>query len=110
MIKSGNAGEGAARGGWLLGHFAEEPLQSEAVEIKWANHQAGVQREEWASGENVRTISILIRGRFALQFEGGQEVLLENEGDYAYWSEGVGHSWRCEQDSLIVTVRWPSKR
>ena len=33
---------------------------------------------------------------------------LEKEGDYAVWGPGIGHSWQAEEDSIVITVRWPS--
>jgi quercetin dioxygenase-like cupin family protein len=53
------------------------------------------------------TLSILVKGRFRLQFP-EQEILLSREGDYALWLPGVPHYWSAEEDSVIVTVRWPS--
>jgi len=56
-------------------------------------------------------MSVLIRGRFRLMFDEGanmHEVLLAREGDYALWDAGVAHSWITEEDSVILTVRWPS--
>ncbi|WP_293330512.1 hypothetical protein [Microcoleus sp. CAWBG58] len=42
-----------------------------------------------------------------MQFS-SQEILLSREGDYALWLPGVPHYWSAEEDSVIVTVRWPS--
>jgi len=106
----GNAAdEGEARRGWLLGHFAEpdSALHSTDVEVKWAHHLAGERREAVSSRSAARTLSILVRGRFVLEFS-GKEVVLAREGDYALWDGAEPHAWRCEEDSLIVTVRWPS--
>jgi quercetin dioxygenase-like cupin family protein len=35
-------------------------------------------------------------------------VLLERQGDYVVWGPGVDHSWRAEEESVVLTVRWPS--
>ncbi len=111
MIASGNASdEGKTRGGWFLGSFIPDaPLHREGIEIKWANHRAGESRAEWSPGDEATTISILVRGRFVLEFE-DREIVLAREGDYAFWDPHTPHTWRCEEDSTIVTVRWPSKR
>lgn len=108
----GNAGtEGASRGGWFAGHFItpeNDPRSTSALEVKWGIHQAGECRTQWAVNAEATTLSILVKGRFRLQFP-DREILLANEGDYALWLPGVPHYWYAEQDSTIVTVRWPSK-
>jgi hypothetical protein len=81
--------------GWLLGHFMpgdDNPLRSEDVELKWFTHPSGDSRPEWAPGNPVRTLSVLVRGRFVL------------------FGPGVPHSFRSLEESLILTVRWPSIR
>ncbi len=109
--RHGNALEdGASHGGWMLGHFIppDESLRSTGdVEVKWARHDAGDGRSAWATNDVATTLSILVRGRFRIIFEGA-EALLEREGDYALWGPGVPHTWRAEEESVIVTVRWPS--
>jgi hypothetical protein len=109
----GNAASaGASRWGWFIGHFitpADDPRSTEALEVKWANHKAGDSRTEWAVNNQAATLSILIQGRFHLQFE-DREILLSREGDYVLWCAGVPHSWVAESDCTILTVRWPSKR
>jgi quercetin dioxygenase-like cupin family protein len=35
-------------------------------------------------------------------------VPLTRPGDYVVWGPGVDHSWRAEQDAVVLTVRWPS--
>lgn len=51
--------------GWFLGHFMpgpDNPLRSDDVELKWFTHPAGDTRPEWAPGNPVRTLNLLIRG------------------------------------------------
>ncbi|MBD1927680.1 signal peptidase I [Trichocoleus sp. FACHB-90] len=102
--------EGKKRWGWILGHFVtptDDPRSTTDLEVKWAVHQAGDSRDQWATNEEATTLSILIKGRFRLQFP-EQEVLLSGEGDYVIWVPGVAHSWSAVEDSIILTVRWPS--
>lgn len=110
-IAAGNAAsEGMPRGGWFLGHFIPETsplLHSDRVEVKWATHAAGDERSEWAANERAATLSILVRGRFLICFA-DRRIILDREGDYALWAPGVPHTWRCEEESTIVTLRWPS--
>jgi quercetin dioxygenase-like cupin family protein len=76
--------------------------------VKWGVHKAGDGRSEWAVNAEATTLSILIQGRFRLQFP-EHEFLLSREGDYVLWLPGVSHSWSAEVDSTVLTVRWPSK-
>jgi len=96
--------------GWFLGHFIpgeDNPLRNADVEVKWFTHARGETRPEWSPANAVRTLNILIRGRFVLRFP-DHEVLLENEGDFVLFGPGIAHSFRSEEQSLVLTVRWPS--
>ena len=108
----GNASvEGANRWGWFLGHFitpTDDPRSIPLLEVKWGVHKAGDGRTQWATNVEATTLSILIHGRFRLQFP-EQEFVLSREGDYVLWLPGVPHYWSAETDSTVVTVRWPSK-
>ena len=109
----GNANE-ATRNfrGWFLGHFmpgADNPLHSNDVELKWYTHAKGETRHEWAPANRVKTLNILIRGKFVLEFP-DREVCLEKEGDFVLFGPGVAHSFRSIEESLVLTVRWPSIR
>ncbi|WP_254710111.1 signal peptidase I [Streptomyces lunaelactis] len=106
----GNAGKDAALDrGWLLGHFkgAEGPLHSDAVEIKWGVHPRGDERMQWVRGEERTALLVLISGRFRVELP-GRSVLLEQQGDYVVWGRGVDHSWVAEEESVVLTIRWPS--
>ncbi|QYX79062.1 cupin domain-containing protein [Streptomyces akebiae] len=106
----GNAGKDAALDrGWLLGHFKAEgdPRRSEAVEIKWGVHPRGDTRAQWVRGEERTALQVLISGRFRVEFP-GRSVVLERQGDYVVWGRGVDHSWVAEEESVVLTVRWPS--
>ena len=95
--------------GWLLGHFKPpgDPRHSEDVEIKWGVHPAGDERAVWVENEVRTALLILISGRFRVELP-GRSVLLEKPGDYVVWGKGIGHSWRAEEPSTVLTVRWPS--
>jgi hypothetical protein len=95
---------------WFVGHFmpgADNPLRTSEFELKWGYHTKGQTREEWSPPSAVRTLNVLIRGRFVLLFP-DSEVLLQHEGDYVLFGPDIAHSYRCEEDTLILTVRWPS--
>ena len=106
----GNAGkDGALDKGWLLGHFKDsgDPRHSEDVEIKWGVHPQGDRRKQWVRGEDRTALLVLISGRFRMEFP-DQSVLLEQQGDYVVWGRHVDHSWFAQEESVVLTVRWPS--
>lgn len=108
---TGNAADDAdTHRGWLLGNFVAPPDSVRAtsqVEVKWGIHPAGQQRDGWFTGETRTTMLLLVRGRFRLDLSVGSTVL-GREGDYAVWGPGIDHSWQAEEDSVVVTIRWPS--
>jgi hypothetical protein len=106
----GNAAvDGAERRGWLFGPFmdADDLRRSNQLEIRWGVHPAGDRREAWFEEETRTTVLMLVSGRFHVDLSVGIAVLAE-QGDYAMWGPGIGHSWRAEEDSVVVTVRWPA--
>ncbi|MBK6016054.1 signal peptidase I [Streptomyces sp. MBT53] len=109
-IYVGNAGKDAPLDrGWLLGHFKEsdDPRHTDAVEVKWGIHPQGDERLEWVRGDERTALLVLVSGRFRVEFP-ERSVLLEQQGDYVVWGPGVDHSWFAEEESVLVTVRWPS--
>jgi hypothetical protein len=113
-VRIGNAAdESADRGGWFVGHFIgrpdhnPEPRRTGAVEVKWGVHPAGQGRRAVATNARATTLSVLVRGRFRLRFP-HREAVLVREGDYALWGPGIAHDWLAEEDSIVLTVRWPS--
>ncbi|GLX92867.1 signal peptidase I [Herbidospora sp. NEAU-GS84] len=95
--------------GWLLGHFRPEgdARHSDEVEIKWGVHPAGEERTQWVRGESRTAMIVLISGRFRMELP-DRSVVLEKQGDYLVWGQGVDHSWVAEEESVVLTVRWPS--
>jgi hypothetical protein len=108
-VITGNAQvDGNPYRGWFIGSFipSSDALRSTAaIEVKWGTHTAGEQRSDWSPPAATTTLSILISGRFRIQFL-DREVILSQPGDYALWSAGVAHSWLAEENSIILTVRW----
>lgn len=96
--------------GWFLGHFMPgeaNPLRTSDVELKWYTHAKGETRDTWAPANPVTTLNILIRGHFVLLFP-DREIALEQEGDFVLFGPGTPHSFRSVEESLVLTVRWPS--
>src|SRR5678816_263943 len=95
---------------WFLAHFKpgeDNPPHNADLEVKSITHAKGETRPECSPANGVRTLNILIRGRFVLLFP-EHEVLLEKEGDFVLFGPGIAHSFRSENESLVLTVRWPS--
>jgi quercetin dioxygenase-like cupin family protein len=110
-VLTGNAErDGGAYRGWFIGHFMQPGLAStDAVEVKWGTHTLHETRPRWATSKQATTLSMLIRGRIRLFFR-EQEALLAQPGDYALWGPGVAHRWQIEaDDTVVLTVRWPSR-
>jgi hypothetical protein len=117
---TGNAESDAGENrSWLVGHFkARDDIRyDEDVEVKVSSHLAGDERPEWTTGEVRRTFFMLMSGRWRLdlavegEVDGAnrrETVMLEKPGDYVVWGPGVAHSYRAVDDSVVVTVRWPS--
>lgn len=108
-IYVGNAGADApADRGWLLGHFRPDgdARHSTDVEVKWGMHAPGERRAQWVSGEQRSMLLMLISGRFRVELP-GRDVLLAKQGDYVVF-HGVSHSWQAEEETILLTVRWPS--
>jgi quercetin dioxygenase-like cupin family protein len=107
---AGNAvRDGKDHRGWIVGHFMDvgDVRQSGGVEIKWGIHASGEERADWQADGTRTTVLLLVKGRFRVNLS-VDSFVLEQEGDYAMWGPGIGHSWRAEEDSVVVTVRWPS--
>ena len=95
--------------GWLIGHFLsdQDVRHTEDVEIKWGVHPRGDQRAAWHGNEYRTTVVLLVKGEFRITLSLDARTL-EREGDYAMWGPGIGHSWEALEDSVVITVRWPS--
>ena len=108
----GNAAEdGHDRRGWFLGHFidpAEGVRSSTAVEVKWGIHQAGETRREWTADDQRSTLVIMVQGSFRIDLT-ETTVTLAKQGDYVVWGPGIDHTWEALTDSVVITVRWPSR-
>lgn len=108
---SGNAAEdGQDNRGWLLGHFID-PSQgirsTKDVEVKWGMHSAGDKRPEWTADDQRTTLLLLVQGHFRLDLTEGS-VTMTKQGDYVVWGPGIDHSWEAIDETVIITVRWPS--
>ena len=107
----GNAGvDGAEHQGWVVGPLLDpaDIRTTAAVDVQWGVHVAGERRQAWFEEEQRTTLLMLVSGRFHVELPVGNAVLSE-QGDYAIWGPGMGHAWRAEEDSVVVTVTWPGE-
>lgn len=85
------------------------------IEIKWGIYRKDEVRNVWAPRSDKTAMSILIRGDFTFEFREAEdhakciEVRLTTQGDYVIWREDVEHTWRMDEDSEILTIRWTTK-
>ena len=108
-IYTGSAAQDASfNRGWLLGHFmpGDDPRHSTDVEVKWGIHRRGDERPQWVTGETRTAMIIGVSGRFRLNFP-DRSVVLGQQGDYVVFAN-VDHSWYAEEESVIISIRWPS--
>ena len=110
-IVSGHASlDGVDHRGWFVGEFVDlpgDPRRTREVEVKWGLYRAGEERRAWVQNDRATTLSILISGRFRVLYP-GREVLLAQQGDYVIHRPRIPHSWFADEDSIVLTIRWPS--
>ncbi len=96
---------------WFIGHFVGQDQHSlrrtRHVEVQLRQHPKGNRKQGWSSHRSAHSLVLLIRGHFVLEFP-HKKVELLHEGDYSLWPPGVPHTWEAKEDTLVVTVRWPS--
>lgn len=108
-IQTGNAATDNAKG-WFVGGSIDKALglrHTYDVELKWSTHKADEERLAWATNEVRTTVAILISGKYEVMFR-DQSVILTKQGDFVMWGEGHDHKGRALEDSVVLTVRWPS--
>jgi hypothetical protein len=109
-LQVGNAeDDGVDYRGWFVGGFvkADDARATEDVEVKWSLHPAGDTRPGWNPDESATTLCLLVSGRFNLDFD-TELVTLGRPGDYAVCGPGMKHRWHALDDSVVLTVHWPS--
>lgn len=107
----GNAKDDSAESrGWVIGHFLPDLAgirKTSNFEVKWGLHLKGDTRESWVGDEQRTTLLLLVSGKFQINLTGGSHIL-EQQGDYAMWGPGVGHSWEALEETVVITIRLPS--
>jgi hypothetical protein len=97
--------------GWFIGSFLDKSslLSNNDLEIKWGVHKKGELYDKIRAVKHSKSLSILIRGKIGIDFPDlNKKIILKKEGDYLYWSEKTFHTSKILEDSLVLTIRWPS--
>lgn len=94
---------------WVIGEFIEDDrFKSNGVEFKYQHESAGLIREpKPVMREDVKTIAILIDGKLRMNF-GDEDIILSERGDYIWWEPDAPHLFEYLEDSLVISLRWPS--
>jgi hypothetical protein len=102
--------DGVTNRGWAVGEFITGPRHSTDVEIKWARLQKGPAGLEWRTCDTATTLSILVHGKIRIEFRGEHQddVILTEPGDYVIFGPGFEHRSTALEDTLSLTIRWPS--
>jgi len=106
-----------AGNGWVIGHMGEGVPRTRDVGVKWAFQPKGDAGWEWRRCGKATTLSVLISGRFLMEFRnapGGKpfakRIIFKNCGDYAIFDKDVEHRSKALEDTWFLTIRWPSKQ
>ena len=101
--------DGVENRGWVIGHFAPGARRTKLVEVKWAHERKGP-KGEWRNCTSATTLSVLISGRFKIEFEGApfRSVKLKRRGDYVIFGPGIRHRSTALKKTMFLTIRWPS--
>src|SRR3989338_379545 len=112
QVIKGNAYKDINKRQWLIGSFIDESKglrKDSTVEVMWSIHSAGDKKDGWTKSVEAKTLTILVKGKFVNIFPEIGECLMETEGDYLIYPAEIPHTWKAIEDSVLITVRWPSK-
>jgi len=126
------------RRGWFAGNFMDEdsPFKTDDFELQWRKLKAGEEKPNLGTQKVAKTMGILVYGKFEFNFPkenkldpakggasgrvcrkgrssaasnySGKKITLEKEGEFVFFDAGVAHSWKVIEDTLLVSIRWPS--
>jgi hypothetical protein len=105
--------DGVTNRGWAIGQFPGAAVRRDDIEVKWANQPKGDAGSEWRTCTTATTLSILISGKFKIDFRQARDaperpIVLETPGQYVIFGPGIQHRSEALEDTLFLTVRWPS--
>lgn len=114
-ILTGNAGQkdwDNCHRGWFIGHFIDSSFglrSTSDIEVKWGEHKPNEERKNPGVNNQSTTLTLLISGAFIIEFpDFNKSISLKKMGDYVIFGPGVSHTWKAIDDSIVLTVRWPS--
>jgi hypothetical protein len=85
-------------------------FHSNNFEVKWAVHKKGDIKKGALAQHESKTLVILLKGTFRIDFSDTTSALLKNEGDYVAYDAGqVNHTGVALAESRLIVIRWPSK-
>lgn len=100
--------------GWFIGHFIKDipEFAVNEFEVGWGRRKKGYHDNNKMTSKSARTVTILIRGSVKYEFpQLNKSLLLSQEGEYIYFdTKDTDHTVEALKDSLVLTIRWPSKR
>ena len=108
-IQAGNAATHATHG-WFVGASISESLglrHTSDVELKWSAVKKDDAHPSWVIETARTTVAILISGKYEILFR-DQAKILAKQGDFVMWGKDRDHRGRALEDSVVLTVRWPS--
>jgi len=115
LLVTGNAFDEAQQNnqrGWFMGHFISPAYGlrcTQEIEVKWGVHRPNEEKLAHGVNEKATTLTVLISGSFVISFpELNSSINLERTGDYVIFAPCVSHVWKALEDSVVLTVRWPS--
>ena len=103
--------EDVGKKGWVVAHFIDDDLRKTGnVEVKWAREKQGIVSAEWRGCKTATTLSVLVSGKFQIEFRGdhAETVVFENPGEYVIFGPGIEHRSTALLESVFLTIRWPS--
>ncbi|HEU5469088.1 MAG TPA: hypothetical protein VFV67_00430 [Actinophytocola sp.] len=53
------------------------------------------------------TLVLLVSGRFPIELTEAS-ITTQRQGDYMIWGPGIDHTRQAKDDSIVITVHWPS--
>jgi|SRR3989344_4496842 len=98
---------------WFIGHFVEDKtFKNSDFEIKWSNPKKGFCEKKPRMVSSAQTLGILVKGKLTMTYPDiGVEETFDTTGDYwSYNGMETSHMTTVHEDTLLLTVRWPSKR
>ena len=101
--------DGESHRRWFLGHFfpTDSPRHFDDISMKWSSNPRGTTNGEVGTNKVAHSIAILVRGKVQVEFPGAN-LTLSRLGDYVLWKPKVPHSWTALEDTIALSVRWPS--